>query len=197
MVQEGDEKDELAAELERIRDTVRERALMNPEPPSVLPQALAVRTPEPMPPLPEAPPVRPTAPPDSGTLQTAWRILPERPGLLYRLFRRWLGPVFERQQDLNARQLLFGQQSTAYLHARLEETHRHYDSILGIHSRHMAEIDERHLILQEELVAHVHDLVKRIDLVLADSERGRLSLEFALKELRARLLRLEAEFRRG
>ena len=44
----------------------------------------------------------------------------------------------------------------------------------------MGEIDERHLILQEELVAHVHDLVKRIDLVLAESERGRLGLEFAL-----------------
>ena len=39
--------------------------------------------------------------------------------------------------------------------------------------RHMAEIDERHLILQEELVAHVHDLVKRIDLVLAEAEKGR------------------------
>ena len=51
--------------------------------------------------------------------------------------------------------------------------------MLGIHGRHMGEIDERHLILQEELVAHVHDLVKRIDLVLAESERGRLGLEFA------------------
>ena len=43
----------------------------------------------------------------------------------------------------------------------------------AIHGRHMGEIDERHLILQEELVAHVHDLVKRIDLVLAEAERGR------------------------
>ena len=41
-----------------------------------------------------------------------------------------------------------------------------------MHGRHMDEIDERHLILQEELVAHVHDLVKRIDLVLAEAERG-------------------------
>ena len=39
----------------------------------------------------------------------------------------------------------------------------------------MGEIDERHLILQEELVAHVHDLVRRVDLVLSEAERGRLA----------------------
>ncbi len=197
MVEKADEKDELAAELERIRDTVRDRALMNPEPRRVLPEALAPRTPEPMPPLPETPPARPVPPPDSSWLQAAWSILPERPGLLHRLVQRFLGPVLEKQQALNARQVQFDHEVIAYLHARLEETHRHYDSILGIHSRHMAEIDERHLILQEELVAHVHDLVKRIDLVLAEAERGRLSLEFALQDLRARLVRLQAQLGRG
>jgi hypothetical protein len=40
-------------------------------------------------------------------------------------------------------------------------------------------------------VAHVHDLVKRIDLVLSEAERGRLGLEFALAEVRTRLVRLE------
>jgi hypothetical protein len=55
----------------------------------------------------------------------------------------------------------------------------------------MGEIDERHLIVQEELVAHVHDLVRRIDLVLAESERGRAGLEFALKDLRERLRQVE------
>jgi hypothetical protein len=60
----------------------------------------------------------------------------------------------------------------------------------------MGEIDERHLILQEELVAHVHDLVKRIDLVLSTAERGRLSLEFALRDVRTRLARLEERLRR-
>jgi hypothetical protein len=61
----------------------------------------------------------------------------------------------------------------------------------------MGEIDERHLILQEELVAHVQDRVRRVDLVLAESDRGRLSLEFALGDLRARLERLEEALRRG
>jgi hypothetical protein len=59
----------------------------------------------------------------------------------------------------------------------------------------MGEIDERHLILQEELVAHVHDLVRRVDLVLAEGERGRLSLEFALKDLRTRVERVEERLR--
>jgi hypothetical protein len=85
----------------------------------------------------------------------------------------------------------------AYIDARLEATHRHYDDVLGIHGRHMGEIDERHLILQEELVAHVHDLVRRVDLVLSEAERGRLGLEFALKDLRTRVERVEERLRAG
>ena len=61
----------------------------------------------------------------------------------------------------------------------------------------MADIDERHLILQEELVAHVHDLVKRIDLVLAETDKGRLSLELALRDVRTRLADLEQRVRGG
>jgi hypothetical protein len=38
--------------------------------------------------------------------------------------------------------------------------------------------------------------VKRIDLVLSEAERGRLSLEFALQDLRARLRRLEERLSR-
>ena len=52
-------------------------------------------------------------------------------------------------------------QRAARLHRRPPHaTHRHYDEVLGLHGRHMGEIDERHLILQEELVTHVHDLVQ-------------------------------------
>ena len=65
----------------------------------------------------------------------------------------------------------------------------------------MAASEERaqapHLILQEELVAHVHDLVRRIDLVLGQAERGRFGLESALKDLRARMAALEERLRRG
>lgn len=196
MVEKTDGKDEVAVELQRIRELVRDRALMNPSPRPVLPEALPARTPEPVPPLPEVPPPPALAPPDLDALSAAEPLLPPQPGLLQRLLRRLLAPALARQQALNARQLQFDHQVIAYLHSRLEQTHRHYDGILGLHSRHMAEIDERHLILQEELVAHVHDLVKRIDLVLSAAERGRLGSEFALKELRARLGRLEEQLSR-
>jgi hypothetical protein len=63
--------------------------------------------------------------------------------------------------------------------------------VLGHYGQHLTEIDQRHLILQNDLVAHVHDLVKRIDIVLAESERGRVSLEAGLRDVRARLVHLE------
>jgi hypothetical protein len=113
-------------------------------------------------------------------------------------FRRpGAGAALQRQQDFNARQVQFDNELLAYVEARFDATHRHYDRILGLTGDHMGEIDERHLILQEELVAHVHDLVKRIDLVLGQSERGRLGLESALKDLRARVAGLEERLRRG
>jgi hypothetical protein len=69
--------------------------------------------------------------------------------------------------------------------------------VLGGVGRHLGEIDERHLILQEELVAHVQDLVKRIDLVLAEGERSRRALDLALQALRTRVDRLEEPPKRG
>ena len=78
-----------------------------------------------------------------------------------------------------------------YVDARSDATHRHYDAVLGQYGQHIADINQRHQILQSELIAHVRDLVDRIDLVLMQSERGRLSLESALRDVRARLVELE------
>lgn len=118
-------------------------------------------------------------------------------GFLGSWLRRLLGPIFDAQTTFNSRQVQLDNELIAYLEERLAATHRHYDAVLGIHGRHMAEIDERHLIVQEELVAHVHDLVKRIDLVLAESEKGRLPLEFALRDLRARVREIEERLPRA
>jgi hypothetical protein len=198
----SDQKDrqQVAEELRRVRDGVRDRALLEPDPRSPLPPPSAVRTPQRMPPLPEPEPPATVPRPDNAALNTMWRILdtPRRSvrGLLGR-FRRPEADALARQQDFNARQVQLDNELLAYLDARLESTHRHYDRILGLYGAHMGEIDERHLILQEELVAHVHDLVKRIDLVLGQAERGRLGLESALKDLRARVAGLEERLRRG
>ena len=191
----------VAEELRRIRDGVRDRALLEPNARSPLPPPAPVRTPERMPPLAE-PGALPAPPrPDNSALNAMWRILeaPRRSlrGILGRFRGRGPGPALQRQQDFNARQVQFDNELLAYVEARLDATHRQYDRVLGLHGDHMGEIDERHIILQEELVAHVHDLVKRIDLVLGQAERGRLGLESALKDLRARVAGLEERLRRG
>jgi hypothetical protein len=173
-----------------VREAVRERALFAPAGPV---PPLTVRDPIPVPREPEPPAPEPVRPPDGSAVNASWDTsqAATRGGILGRFVRRLLAPVLEMQTAFNARQVQLDNELLAHLDTRFDATHRHYDRVLGIHSRHAEEIDERHLILQEELVAHVHDLVKRIDLVLAEAERGRLSLEFALQDIRARLSRLE------
>ncbi|MBI3932613.1 MAG: hypothetical protein HY317_04300 [Acidobacteria bacterium] len=192
----------MAEELRRIREAVRERALLERRPEEVRGPDPAVRVPG-VPPLEAAPLAGPPPPrPDGAAVNALWDVgrVPVPAGLrgwLVRVARRLLGPVLDAQVAFNSRQVQLDNEILAYLDARIEATHRHYDAVLGVHGRHMQDVDERHLILQEELVAHVHDLVKRIDLVLSEAERGRLSLEFALRELRARLVRLEERLARG
>jgi hypothetical protein len=188
----------IASELRRIREGVRDRALLEPARPPAAPPSL--RTPE-APRMERAAPVDPPPPrPDNAAVNDAWRIRSVAPGggvagRLGRAVRALLAPVLEAQEAFNSKQVQLDNELLAYVDARLDATHSHYDAVLGIHGRHMGEIDERHVIMQEELVAHVHDLVRRIDLVLSEAERGRLSLEFALKDLRTRVERLEERLR--
>jgi hypothetical protein len=193
------ERQRIADELRKIREGVRERALRDPQPRSAppppavrVPDAPTMETPRP----PEPPPPRP----DNSGVNQSWRLPPLSAGgglagRLARGVRALLRPVLEAQEAFNSRQVQLDNEILAYIDARLAATHRHYDDVLGIHGRHMGEIDERHLILQEELVAHVHDLVRRVDLVLSEAERGRLSLEFALRDLRTRVERVEERLR--
>ena len=187
------EREELGDELRRVREAARESA---PAAAQTLPPALAARTPTEVPTTetPSAPPL--PARPDNAELNRMWETAPAAEGFWGRV-RRALRAFAGQQQAFNSRQVQFDNDLLAYVDARLDGTHRHYDQVLGAYARHMQEIDTRHLILQEELVAHVHDLVKRVDLVLAASERGRLGLESSLKDVRARLARLEETLRRG
>ncbi len=202
MKSEGPEHERalLAKELQRVRQDVRARALHEGEK-APLSDPLPTRVPTAMPPDPAAEALVAPPPPDNAALNELWPLAPALAGGGWRrLVARGLGRVLARlvdqQERFNGHQVKFDNELLGYIEGRLAATHRHYDSILGIHSRHMAEIDERHLIVQEELVAHVHDLVKRIDLVLARAERGRLSLEFALQDVRARLVVLEERLAR-
>jgi hypothetical protein len=109
---------------------------------------------------------------------------------LRRLLRFVLGPVLERQVSMNSAQVRFDNELVRYLDERLDRMSRHYDEVLGIHGRRMGEIDERHLILQQELIRHVHDLVARIEFVFEAAEQNHLYLEALLRENREELRRL-------
>jgi len=119
---------------------------------------------------------------------------------LRRLVQFALGPLAERQTEMNSAQVRFDNELVSYVDERLDRMSRHYDRVLGLHGRRMEEIDERHLILQQELIRHVHDLVARIELVFEAAEQNHLYLEGTLRETReelskiaARLLALERE----
>jgi hypothetical protein len=186
-----DERTQVAEGLRRVREAVRDRALVERAPADVLPPPAAVRTPTPAPARAEPPPAPPPARPDTGPLAALWRTAEAAAGRLGRFARRLAAPLLDAQQGFNQRQVEFDVAVLDYVEARLAHTHAHYDAVLGVHGRHMGEIDERHLILQEELVAHVHDLVRRIDLVLGEGERGRVGLESALRDVRVRLAQVE------
>lgn len=191
----ADEREAVAERLRRIREEVRERFLLDapqlaePSPPR------AASAPDP---LPTAPAPVPPERPDAREVNAAWDTgKAPAAGWLGALVRRVLRPFVDAQVAYNAKQVQLDNQILEYLDRRFDATHRHYDGVLGVHGRRMEQIDERHLILQEELVRHVHDLVKRIDLVLAEDQRGRAALEAALKDLRRRLLRIEEQLARG
>jgi hypothetical protein len=120
-------------------------------------------------------------------------------GLVVRLLERLLGGHFEAQRAFNAAQVRLDNELLRHLEARLAETHRHYDSLLGALGRRQDEADERHRRLEQELLLHVRDLVQRIDLVLVETNRDRHAQAQALVDARARLERLEQalDARRG
>jgi hypothetical protein len=194
------ERQEVEAVLRRAREEVRDRALLDESPrPAPSAPATAVRSEGSA--LPEPPPLELPEPPDASAVNEAWRAqLPAPPsgvrGRLARAVWQLLTPYVEAQVAFNSRQVQLDNAVLDYIGRRFAATHEQYDRTLGLHMRRMEEIDKRHLILQEEVVAHVHDLVQRIDLVLSETERGRMSTEFALRDIRNRLAKLEAELAR-
>ena len=75
--------------------------------------------------------------------------------------------------------------------AHFAATHTHYDAVIARMQKRMDDIDTRHRELEREVVRHVHDMARRIDVVLGEGEKGRVSHEAALRSLRERLRALE------
>jgi len=179
-----------------VREEARAAAVeAAPEPAPPVPRPAVVRRPEAPAPAEPVP-----APPDATAVNDAWPA--EGPtrhgltGLVHRVVGRLLGGRFEAQRAWNAHQVRLDNELLRYVEERFAATHRHYDRLLGLQGRRLDEIDERHVLLERELVVHVQDLVRRIDLVLAESGRGRAGQELVLADLRARLARLEEALRR-
>ncbi len=138
-------------------------------------------------------------PPDAAAVNAGWQAtVPPGGGLrgaLARLLARLLSPQLEAQRAWNARQVQLDNAVLQHLQERFAFTHAHYDALLAALGRRLDEADERHRLLEQELVRHVHELVERIDLVLLEASRGGLSTQGALQELRQRLDKAEQALR--
>jgi hypothetical protein len=203
------EEREAAAKRELVQGlrAVREEARREPDE-RVQPGPYSVGAPgaTPLPPLDTRAAEAQPQSPDREALNRRWNVAeigPEPGGALARLFsplraplrrliRFALGPVVERQVEMNSAQVRFDNELVQYADERFDRMSRHYDRVLGLHGRRMEEIDERHLILQQELIRHVHDLVARIELVFEAAEQNHLYLEGTLRETREELSKLSA-----
>lgn len=195
-------KQQLTGALRDVRNRARSQSAPERELPTYSEPKSTHRL-EPLPPLAKDPE---GTSPDRSALNATWDIsasleaaplgrlgrwLSPLRGPLQRLIRFALGTFVERQTEWNASQVKFDNDITAYIDHRMDRIVAHYDEVLGAHGKRMEEIDERHLILQQELIQHVHDLIKRIDFVFETAEQNHLYLEGSLREVREELQSLE------
>lgn len=192
--QPDDDKHELVSNLRSVRDRARE----SPDPRATLPPRIEET--KPMEPLPTSTSTtaaeKSVSSPGRAELNASWNVADAPPqgflgklvSPLTRLVQRVLvGPLVERQVQMNSAQVRFDNEVIEYVDARLDRMTRHYDNVLGRHGKRMEEIDERHLILQRELIRHVHDLVERIEFVFESAETNHLHVDGALRETREEL----------
>ncbi len=192
-----EERAQVAAELARTRDAARARASRDaagdgdgPTPTSgasAAPGPTAPATPA----RPPASPAEPSVPaaPDASAVNAGWRATGG--GALGPLLERLLGGRLEAQRDWNGAQVRLDNEILRWIDARSAATHAHYDALLGALGRRLDEADERHRRLEAELVSHVLEIRRRLELVAGDAARGRAGLDLQLDDLRARLDALE------
>jgi len=97
----------------------------------------------------------------------------------------------EAQVKFNSDQVQLDNALVAWTAEHFAATHRHYDAVLSAMQKRMDDIDTRHRELEKELIRHVHEMARRIDVVLGEGEKGRVAHEAALRSLRDRLQKLE------
>ena len=97
----------------------------------------------------------------------------------------------EAQVKFNSDQVQLDNALVTWTADHFAATHKHYDGVITRMQKRMDDIDTRHRELERELVRHVHEMARRIDVVLGEGEKGRVSHEAALRSLRDRLRTLE------
>ncbi len=184
---------ELIASLRSVRNDARDAPEARPSMPE---QVDATKTTAALPKIAVEDTSENVSSPARDDLNSLWNVASAKPqGFLGKLFSTWrrllqrfaLGPVVERQVQMNSAQVRFDNEVIEYVDARLDRMGRHYDHVLGLYGKRMDEIDERHLILQQELIRHVHDLVERIEFVFETAETNHLQIDGALRETREQL----------
>jgi hypothetical protein len=112
-------------------------------------------------------------------------------GALRRAAHRLVRKQLDARVRFDSDQVRLDNELLDYVAAHFAATHRHYDRLFAAGSVRMDEIDERHLLAQKRVIAHIEDLMKRVDLVLEAAERNRLSSESDLRRIAPRLEALE------
>ncbi|MBK5257592.1 MAG: hypothetical protein JJE39_16325 [Vicinamibacteria bacterium] len=97
----------------------------------------------------------------------------------------------EAQVKFNSDQVRLDNALVGWTSDHFAATHQHYDAVIASMQKRMDDIDTRHRELERELVRHVHEMAQRIDVVLGEGEKSRVSHEAALRSLRDRLRLLE------
>lgn len=137
----------------------------------------------------------PPAPPDLGPVNASYETSRDRSsGSLLSLFG---GDAKQQraQARFNSDQVQLDNALVTWTAGHFAATHQHYDASIDRMQKRMDEIDTRHRELERELVRHVHEMARRIDVVLGEGEKGRVSHEAALRSIRERLRVLEERLR--
>lgn len=183
-----------AAALDRVVEGARgEAAPRSSE--SVLGPAVAVGSGQIRPTGSEAPAWNPPAPPDLRPVNESFRTSADRPPGALRALVDGSEKTRQAQERFNADQVRLDNALVAWTADHFAATHKHYDAVIGQMQKRMDEIDLRHRELERELIRHVHEMARRIDVVLGEGEKGRVSHEAALRSLRERLRELEEKLR--
>jgi hypothetical protein len=131
----------------------------------------------------------PPPPPDLSPVNESWNSPSKSTGLAN------LVKSNDAQVKFNSDQVQLDNALVAWIGGHFEATHRHYDRLIAEMQQRLDDVDTRHRGLEKELVRHVHEMARRIDVVLGEGEKGRVSHEAALRALRERLRDLDEKLR--